>query len=637
MTIPPPAPPMPGLEAIGAVKARLKTMPGGFPCRIRGTVSVPTGLLVADGSIFYIQDDSGGISVTAGRRLELHRGETVEVEGRLGLIEELEPEVSARKVTLLGHSRPVEPRPVTLEEAFQGKFAGELIRVRGRVMSIEIGETRDILFLGPAPVMRVYTRRPASSASALPERAPAGAEVEVTGVSLPKSGSQHQLRFLSPDDLMLRRLPPLLTGRQIALAACGTAGIAGIVIAWIVMLRASVRRQTAEIQKLLVKAEESSRAKSAFLANVSHEVRTPLNGVIGMLELAASARDPHEQRESLELARGSAESLRTLLDALLDLSKMEAGKLELLPSGFNPRRLAEESVRVFQGQAGKKGLELSLSVAAEVPQVLMGDSQRVRQILMNLVSNAVKFTERGAVSVTVSAARPSEGRLPVQFSVADTGIGIAADRLEKVFEPFYQADSSTTRRYGGTGLGLTISSHLARLMGGEIHAESEPGRGSVFRFTAPFLQDGKQSAGTDPAPGPDTPEPPVRRVRVLLAEDNAVNQKLVVRLLERRGHSVSVVGNGAEAVAAHAAGAYDLILMDLHMPEMDGLEATRRIRERERGTGRHTPVIAMTASTTDADRQQCAAAGMDGFLAKPVNGRDVIREVEASAAGVRGS
>ncbi|MFZ3007216.1 MAG: ATP-binding protein [Phenylobacterium sp.] len=376
-------------------------------------------------------------------------------------------------------------------------------------------------------------------------------------------------------------------------------------------------RKAAEHALLQAKedAETANRAKSTFLATMSHEIRTPLNGVLGMAQAMAADELSPLQRDRLDVVRQSGETLLHILNDVLDLSKIEAGKLELEEAEFDISELARGAHAAFTAIANKKGLSFDLAVEAEARGVYVGDSTRVRQILYNLVSNALKFTEGGEVRVCV--ARTGDG---LSLTVADTGIGIPPERLASLFQKFEQADASTTRRYGGTGLGLAICRELAQLMGGAIRAESEPGKGSTFSVTLPLTK----SAATHVLPAPDagvveaTPME-VGALRVLAAEDNTVNQLVLKTLLHQIGVDPVIVANGVLAVEAWAREDWDVILMDVQMPEMDGPTATGIIRAREAAEGRaRTPIIALTANAMAHQVAEYADAGMDGFVAKPI-------------------
>jgi CheY-like chemotaxis protein/HPt (histidine-containing phosphotransfer) domain-containing protein len=351
-----------------------------------------------------------------------------------------------------------------------------------------------------------------------------------------------------------------------------------------------------------------------------------------MTELALGTELTPQQREFIGTAHSSAESLLALINDILDFSKIEAGKLDLVDEPFGLRDTLDETLRPLAVRARSKGLELRCTVAADVPDQLIGDRCRLRQVLINLVGNALKFTERGSVSLAVAVEPQQSDECRLCFAVRDTGIGIPADRIEAIFAPFEQADSSTARRYGGTGLGLPIACRLAGLMGGQVQVQSAPGQGSTFSFTARLRQACEavaSGADRDQITGPGACSP-TQPLRILLADDNEVNQRISKALLERQGHQVHSVGNGRDALAALASEApFDVVLMDVQMPGMDGLQATAALRRREAGTGRHVPVIALTAHAMQGDRERCIAAGMDGYVTKPISGATLARAIAA--------
>ncbi len=369
-------------------------------------------------------------------------------------------------------------------------------------------------------------------------------------------------------------------------------------------------------------AEEASRAKSAFLAMMSHEIRTPMNAVLGLASSLLDEDLKQEQREAVTAIRDSGDTLLRILNDILDFSKLDAGRMTFEAAPFSPVALAHDALSVYSPHAAAKGFEIRLETEADVPATLLGDAGRIRQVLHNLVANAVKFTESGEVVIAVRCARQGAAAATVEWSVRDTGIGIASGNLPTLFDAFVQADNSITRRFGGSGLGLAISKQLVTQMGGQIDVHSVPGEGSRFWFRLALPRgsesappaDGRQAAAVLQARLAALGRP----MRVLLAEDNPTNQFVVIRLLKGLPIKVDVAQDGAEAVAEAARTAYDMICMDMRMPEMDGLEATRVIRRRE-GPSRQAAIVAMTANAFPEDMAACRDAGMTDFVAKPVS------------------
>lgn len=380
-----------------------------------------------------------------------------------------------------------------------------------------------------------------------------------------------------------------------------------------------MKRFEAELIATREQALEASRLKSQFLATVSHEIRTPLNGILGVAQLLRTMAMPPDANEYLDVLQSSGQSLLDIVNDVLDLSKIEANRLELESEAFDLEELVSHATRAFVPQAAKKGLALECAVAAAANAPCRGDPSRLRQVINNLVGNAIKFTEHGSVRVTVDRDGDT-----VTLQVSDTGLGISGDRTSAIFDPFVQADGAISRRFGGTGLGLTICRRLVQLMGGDITVESRLGSGSTFRVRAhlPCVVLDRVEASKHPS----RVTAPPKQMRVLLAEDNEVNARLTCAIIEKLGHRVEVVSNGQMALDALSGGPFDLVLMDVEMPVIDGLETTRRIRADASAAHRHVPIVALTANAMRGDDLLCLSAGMDAYLPKPVM-LDALRDM----------
>jgi signal transduction histidine kinase/CheY-like chemotaxis protein len=717
--------------------------------RTRGTIvfTHPTGPT-------YLRDAAGaGLLVKTHAKADLKAGDLVEAVGttRIG---DFAPFLEDAQLTRLSSLQAPKPALLTAEEVLSTGADSQFVEIDGLLVNDSNGAGEQTLILQAGD--RLFQARLADGK--LPSLAK-GALLRVRGLTALQVQYSDQfllpvgfsLLLRSPEDVTVLRNAPWWTAERMLYLVTGGIALILAAIAWIMILRRRVRLQTADLRQAKEVAEEASRAKGEFLSNMSHEIRTPMNGVLGMTQLALETNLTDVQREYISTANQSADALLTVINDILDFSKIEAGKLDLDPISFQLRDRLADDLRTIAMKAQEKNLELVYEIEDAIPDNLVGDPGRLRQIVLNLVSNAVKFTLQGEVAVNVTIESQSAESVVLHFAVRDTGIGIPSEKQQLVFAAFSQADSSTTRRFGGTGLGLSISKQLVALMNGKIWLESVVGEGSCFHFTAEFkceppcaepapvppfpnlsvlivddhpatrrilsgtlskrgmsvvaaesaasaleilerqsfdfalidaqmpeisgfalaqsihkqwpnrhiqlvmltslglpgmanhhldaaisahlskpvkisdlfkilrrVSSSRDSAAAAPAlRRDDLPNNSARSLRILVADDNLVNQKVAKRMLERLGHTVALANDGKEALSAIETASFDLIMMDVQMPEMDGFEATRRIREWEAGKTR-IPIIALTAHAMDSHREECLAAGMDSFLAKPI-------------------
>ncbi|MGD0297991.1 MAG: response regulator [Bryobacteraceae bacterium] len=756
--------------------------------RARGRVT-----LFWPGRKICIQDDTQGLCADTRQTNPVKLGDVIDVAG-FAVAGDFRPILKDAIFREAGGSRWERPLALTPAEALSGDRDGQLVQVTGELIGKDQSATEPTLLFSAgefvfsailpqhsAPNLREGTVvRISGICSVRANRELTSSLRRTNGFSVPES---FKLLLRSPQDLIVIHEPSWLTADRILLALAGVLSITAVVLSWGVLMRRRVQQQTEVIRNqlaLIAKqldeasrlkdiADAANRAKSEFLANMSHEIRTPMNGVLGMTELALATTDlPDEQRELIEMAKSSADLLLTIINDILDFSKIEAGKLDLDPIPFRLRDCLTKIVKLLAVRAAGKNLELLFVVNPEVPESVIADPTRLTQIIVNLLGNALKFTNNGEVELSVGLDGIEDGRAKLHFSVRDTGIGIAQNKQKTIFEAFAQADTATTRQFGGTGLGLTISSRLVQMMGGKIWVESKEGAGSCFHFTleAPIAQTGEKdepihavrfdglrilivddnssnrrilsdmvaAEGMKPVLAASAPEAlcelknvagtsaafplalidchmpevdgfalveQIRQIealsgttmlmltsagqrddtarcralgvvacltkpvshgqliesikvavacegeatnppnlspqallpgktsgfRILLAEDNAVNQLVARRMLENLGYCVVAVRTGREAVCNLQEQRFDLVLMDVQMPDMDGFEATAAIRRSERA-GERIPIVAVTAHALSGDRETCLAAGMDGYISKPISMPQMLTEIE---------
>jgi signal transduction histidine kinase/CheY-like chemotaxis protein len=741
------------------------------------------------GNVLYIQDDTGGLEVETRNTDEgpLVAGDIVEAMGYVvpGQNSAVLKDSHVRKT---GHAVSPAARLITPAQALEGEFSSRLIQMEGRFLSrtSDFGADTLVIQSGNRTFNAVLerARRPVEV-----DRLSEGALVRLTGILSVQNDSvihyavgtlpvAFRLLIRSTDGIEVVQDAPWWNTQRAFVVSGGLLGSMLVALSWVTVLKRKVRSQTGELRDAKQAAEGANRAKSEFLANMSHEIRTPMNGIMGMTELALGTPLNEEQRDFLTTIRSSANSLLVIINDILDYSKIEAGKMVMDPVCFNLAEELKPAMKSMAVSARNEGIELIYSIQPDVPAALTGDPARLRQVIVNLVGNAIKFTGKGEIAVHIAVEEMTAGKATLHFTVRDTGIGIPPEKQSRLFQPFEQADASTSRKYGGTGLGLSISARIVELMGGRIWVESTPGAGSTFHFTARFesvshppelttceriedlrgirilvvddnttnrcmlidllqnwnmeprsadsaaaavgmmedangsgrpyrvvlvdermpemnvLQlversfaratsdtgvimmldssDHESSAVSRGQPGAKCPLwlhkpidaaellvtvrraigtselPSVRNSiplgrsstelshRILVAEDNAVNQKLAAAMLKRMGHEVVLASNGAEAVQKWREGTFDIILMDVQMPELDGLEATRRIRAEEQSGGRHIRIVALTAHAMGGDRDLCLTAGMDDYISKPISS-DSLRQAILRCCGPRQS